>query len=515
MAISSAVITYLTTWSSAFEQFYRPGVGDYLKRFGKTTRAIKKNPKRKVLGTSMEVTMKTRKNRSARVTSDLMAPPPLPGPGQYETYNVRFNHTDATANDFNALSIGFQTSWYDIKKKSDATFKDNMGDYIRQDIEDGLEDVAEEFAASFHSGSNQLLATLTAIKKNDSDLFDSATTTYLDGETSALIKVSQCAIGNIADGELVDILNQTENLFIGRSVRVVNVNPVDYTMVIAIDSNSTQSDGTTALANFNELNDKLTDDEDTVEMYLSDVLDPDTAAATERTAATMSGNLNNFFDPAQAYFSIAAGVAGRLGSTYRTLMPTRIDAASGGSDVALSADHFRAAGEAVGWANGSYLDTDKRMIVMNRDQYRSVNLLQADGGMTMLPALQSDVGKEMNKAFGFDGWTLHDPTLGSVALTVDDLAAYGVIDFLDIDTWEMVEPFPGGSSFDFLPGSMAGIWNRKMYNNEAIASGGMLAGAGAVGRPSKEFEAQGEQLYAWINVGPKRNVRILGLDKTL
>ena len=68
MAISSNIQTYLTTWSAAFEQFYRPGIGDYLKRFGKTTRAITKNPKRKVLGTSMEVTMKTSKNRSARPT---------------------------------------------------------------------------------------------------------------------------------------------------------------------------------------------------------------------------------------------------------------------------------------------------------------------------------------------------------------------------------------------------------------------------------------------------------------
>ncbi len=99
-----------------------------------------------------------------------------------------------------------------------------------------------------------------------------------------------------------------------------------------------------------------------------------------------------------------------------------------------------------------------------------------------------------------------------MALTVDDMAAYGVIDFLDMETWEMVEPFPGGSSFDFLPGSMAGIWNRKMYNNE---TGGQGYLAKYSGRPSKEFEAQGEQLYAWINVGPKRNVRILGLDSTL
>ena len=85
--------------------------------------------------------------------------------------------------------------------------------------------------------------------------------------------------------------------------------------------------------------------------------------------------------------------------------------------------------------------------------------------MTMLPALQSDIGGKMNKAFGFDGWTLHDPTLGTVAITVDDMAAYGVIDFLDMNTWEMVEPFPGGASFDFLPGEMANIWSRTSYNN--------------------------------------------------
>ena len=151
--VSANVIAYLTTWSSAFEQFYRPGVADYLKRFGKTTRAIQKNPKRKVLGSSMEVTVKNRKNRSSRLSTDLMAPPPDPNPGRYTTYSVRFDHVTAASNDFSALSIGFNTSWYDIKKKADANFKDNMGDFIRQDIEDGLEDVAEEFAKVINENS--------------------------------------------------------------------------------------------------------------------------------------------------------------------------------------------------------------------------------------------------------------------------------------------------------------------------------------------------------------------------
>jgi hypothetical protein len=504
MAITSTVQTYLTTWSAAFEQFYRPGIGDYLKRFGKTTRAITKNPKRKVLGTSMEVTMKTRKNRSARLTSDLMAPAPDPGPGAYATYNVRFNHTDASANDFQALQIGFQTSWYDIKKKSDATFKDNMGDFIKQDIEDGLADVAEEFAGSFHYGANQKLGTVTAVKKNDSDLYDSATTTYLDGETTAILKLSNCAIAHIADGDLIDLYNNTDNVHDMKNVRVINVNPVDYTLVVSIESSpNTTDDGGSDLAHFNALNDSI-DASDVVEVYLSGVL---TKGSTE-TAPTVSGSLDNFFDPSQDYFSITA--ANRLNATYRPMQPVRIDASAGSSAVQLTEDHFRKAGEAVGWANGSYLDADKRMMVMNRDQYRAVNLLQKDSGMTMLPALQSDIGGKMNKAFGFDGWTLHDPTLGTVALTVDDMAAYGVIDFLDMSTWEMVEPFPGGSSFDFLPGEMANIWSRTSYNHTNTAYGTQYNG-----RPSKEFEAQGEQLYAFINVGPKRNVRIMGLDSTL
>mgnify|MGYP003627952321 FL=1 len=504
--LSDNVIAYLTTWSDAFEQFYRPGVGDYLKRFGKTTRMIPKNGKRKVVGSSMEVTMKTRKNRSARITTDLLAPPPNPGPGAYTTYKVRFDAETAASNDFSALQIGFRTNWYDIKKRTDSTFKDSMGDFIRQDIEDGLQDVAEEFAGSFHYGANQVLATVASdgLKKNDSDRWDSATATYLDGEATALMKLDPCAIAHIADGELIDIRNVTETNIMLHKVRVVNVNPVDYTIVIACETGTTKkTDGTTNETNFNLLNDKLVDDNDVMTIYLSGV-----AVGATGVAPTSKGSLNNFFDPSQDYFSIAT--ADRLNATYRTLMPMRIDAAAGGSDVQLTEDHFRQAGEAVGWANGSYLDADKRVVVMNRDQYRAVNALQKDSGMTILPALQSDVGKEMNKAFGFDGWTMHDPTLGTVALSVDDMAAYGTIDFLDMSTWEMVEPFPGGSSFDFMPGTMAKIWNRSSYNNA-----GTSYGTAYDGRPSKEFEAQGEQLYAWLNTGPKRNVRITGLDATL
>tara|TARA_Y100001973_G_C5204822_1_gene340651 strand:- start:3082 stop:4605 length:1524 start_codon:yes stop_codon:yes gene_type:complete len=504
--LSDNVIAYLTTWSDAFEQFYRPGVGDYLKRFGKTTRMIPKNPKRRVIGSSMEVTMKTRKNRSARITNDLLAPPPDPGPGAYTTYKVRFDAETAASNDFSALQIGFRTHWYDIKKRTDATFKDSMGDFIRQDIEDGLQDVAEEFAGSFHYGKNQKLATISAVKDNNSDRYDSAQA-YQAGATVVLVKLSATAIAHIADGELVDLYNNTDNAFEAKSARIVNVNPVDYTVVLAIETSpaATVDNGGSALANWNALDSSITAG-DTVEVYLSGVL---TGGSTE-TAPTMKGSLDNFFDPSQDYFNIAA--ANRLNATYRTLMPVRIDAAAGGSAVQLTEDHFRQAGEAVGWANGSYLDTDKRVIVMNRDQYRAVNLLQKDSGMTILPALQSEVGKEMNKAFGFDGWTMHDPTLGSVALSVDDMATYGVIDFLDMSTWEMVEPFPGGQSFEFMPGQMAKIWNRVSYNN---ASTNQNYNAKYDGRPSKEFEAQGEQLYAWINVGPKRNVRLMGLDTTL
>jgi hypothetical protein len=510
MALSSNVIAYLTTWSEAFEQFYRPGVGDYLKRFGKTTRMIPRNPKRKVIGASMEITMKTRKNRSARMTTDLLAPPPDPGPGAYTTYNVRFNATTPASNDFSALQIGFRTNWYDIKKRTDSTFKDTMGDFIKQDIEDGLQDVAEEFAGSFHYGSNQKLGqvtTTTGIKDNDDDRFDRAGA-YTAASTSCILKLDATAIAHIGDGELIDLYNRNDTTFEAKNVRVINVNPVDYTIVIAIETSPSQTyenDGTTALTHFNVLNASIVADDD-IEVYLSGAYDHAT-----QSAPTSKGSLDNFFDPSQAYFDIAAGGegVGRFHPDKRALLPVRIDAGdSDNNPQALDVDHIRQAGEAVGWANGSYLDVDKRAMIMNRDQYRAINIGMQDIGMTVIPALQSDVGKSMNKAFGFDGWTLHDPTLGTVALTVDDMAAYGVIDFLDLNTWEMVEPFPGGESFDFMPGTFAKIWNRTMYNNDASAQN---YASKYSGRPSKEFEAQGEQLYAWINVGPKRNVRLMNL----
>jgi hypothetical protein len=511
MAVSSNVIAYLTSWSDAFEQFYRPGIGDYLKRFGKTTRAISKNPKRRVIGGSMEVTMKTRKNRSARLTTDLMAPPPVPGPGAYTTYKVRFDHATAASNDFSALQIGFRTSWYDIKKKADNTFKDSAGDFIRQDIEDGLEDVAEEFAGSFHYPANALLATITSAaglcKLNDSDLYDSCGA-FTGTVSECIVKIDKSAMAHIGDGELVDVYDTAEaNEMLLRNLRVVNVNPVDYTLVLKIESTTYIDDGSTGAGNFTAFAAlaNAASGGKTLQFYHSGSFNED---GSPDSGATIKGCLNNFFDPSTDWFNIAT--ADRLNATYRTLNPVRIDAAGGGSAVQLTGDHFRQAGEAVGWANGSYLDTDSRMIVMNRDQYRAVNLLQADSGMTILPALQSDIGNKMNKAFGFDGWTLHDPTLGSVLLTVDDMAAYGVIDFLDIPSWEYVEPFPGGASFDFLPGHLAKIWHRDSYNNVNTSYGTKYDG-----RPSKEFEAQGEQLYAWINIAPKRNVRILGLDSSL
>jgi hypothetical protein len=485
-------VAFLTVWSEAFEQHYRPGVADFLKRHGKTTRVIPMR-KQRVFGNSIEYTVKAFHNRSTRVTNDATKAMPDPAPGEYVTFTVNFDYETATSNDFAVFEVAFRTSIYDLWKRGDRTFKD-ASDFIRKDVEEGLDDVKETFAKYLHLPADGLLATIdtTGIRNDDDDRWDSASAYTNDGTSdTAKIRLATPAIARLGDGQRIEIRNRTGgDTPIVNSVRVTYVHPYYNTIDVQVTTDSTDGEEPGlggAITTLDEVDDAL-DAGDTVDIYLNGSFDQ-----------APSGTLAQLFDSTTAYYGAVRDpddTSGTYDARNRILIPIRIDLSGGGADVSLTADNYRRVGEAVGWQQGGFQEAGQLVQIMSRYEYRQVSAFVEDEGIKMVPALESEVGRGLNKAFGFDGFILHDPNLGTQMLVVDDFAEPGQIDFLNRSQWEQATPIDGG--FRMFPGEVAGIWSR---NTESDGSG----------RPSKFYSANGLQLAAFVCRWPKGQIRMQGI----
>ena len=468
----NSAYAYLQAWVSTFEQHYRPGVSDFLRRFGKTTRILPKS-QQKMQGSSIEYEVKAYHNRSTTVTTDLMKAMPDPAPGRYIRFTVNMDHTDPAANDFAAFEIGFRTTIWDIWKRSDATWKDQP-DFIRKDVQEGLDDVKETFAKYLHLPADGQLAQIQDQRVDDSDTWGSCTNPYVAGVNSCALLLDPTAIARIGDGQRVE-MRSTGGSLLADNVLVTYVHPGDEMIFVQITSDSVNASGT-AVVNCDLF-------VDNVEIFLNGSYN-----------VAPAGTLANLFDVTTNYYG-----RDRRTDDFKMLMPLRYDAAGGGAAVPLTADHFRRTAEMIGWSQGGFDATVQRALVMSRYEYREISKFVKDEGLTLLPALESEVGKKLVKAFGFDGFVLHDPNLGSVMIVVDDFAEPGKIDFLNTSQWEIVNPIDGG--FRMFPGELAGMWSR---NNETDGSG----------RPSKVYSANGIQVAAFVCKWPKGQVRLDGLATT-
>lgn len=475
-------LAYLLAWSAAFEQHYRKGVADFLRRHGKTTRIIPMR-KERVLGTSIEYTVKAYHNRSTRVSTDLMDPMPDPAPGEYITFTVNFDHNDPLNNDFAAFEVGFRTTVYDLWKRSDRTFKDSP-DFIRKDVQEGLDDVKETFAKYIHMPNDGRLAVVdlsptNPLRNDDNDLFADCTD-YSANRDSAILTLVDGPIARIGDGQRIEI-RDSGNLVID-DVRVSFVHPFDQSISIEAPEGE----------NFNGLNTAMDNAaQGDIEIFLSGSFDE-----------APSGTLANLFSTDNYYGVIRVDDGStNYNPESRMLLPIRIDAAGTGADVPLTADLFRRVGESVGWQQGGHAEMGRMAMIMSRFEYRSIASFVKDEGITLTPALESDIGRKLNKAFGFDGFMLHDPNLGSQMMVVDDFAEAGQIDFLNTAQWEQATPIDGG--FRMFPGELAGIWSRNTEQDVNFA-----------GQPSKVYSANGIMLAAFVCRWPKGQIRLQGLATT-
>jgi hypothetical protein len=495
-------IALLQAWTTAFRQVYAPGINNALRRHGKTTRIIPES-KRRVMGNSIEYTVQSYVNRGTRVTMDPMADTPPHTPGDYVKFTPTFDETTAANNHFAVFECFFGTTLYGLLKRGDTNFKEGA-DFVRRDVDEGLASVKEDFAKYIHLNSNGLLATIdttAGMKQADSDSFFSATTLTPGSATTVMFRLRPTAIARIADGQRIDIWNATLSLYEARNLRVAYVHPYEESIVLEIVTRTGaaadqtfQNNGTTPLTDLGANNggnaNGLTGasgayaDGDTLEIYL-----------TGSKGAAPHGTLARLYDMTSTYFGVNRVPGGNYVAKNRILIPVRVDPSEGGASVALTADMFRKVGEVVGWQQGGFAETAAMAMVMSRYEFRQISAFVEDEGIKLTPALESEVGRSLNKAFGFDGFILHDPNLGSQMIVVDDFAEPGKIDFINRSQWEQLSPIDGG--FQMLPGPISGIWNR---NNQQ--------GTGVTYLPGKTYSANGLMLATWVCTWPKGQVRL-------
>jgi hypothetical protein len=500
----------LQAWSSTFQQHYAPGVSDYMKRFGKTTRIIPTS-KRRLLGNNIEYEVKAFHNRSTRVSRIPMANQPVHSPGDYTRFNVVWDDSDTagTTNHFALFEVGFTTNIFNLWKRTDGKFKDSP-DYIKNDVQEGLADVRETFAKYIHLDSNGVLAQIDTnyvLKQADDDRWDSASTYTDSAKGMCLVRLTASAMGRIGDGQRVDVYNATgvgggAAGYNARHARVAYVHPYEETLVLEIvdrgtgvlDS-TTQNDNSTDLANWDVLED--------------DVTGGDTLYIVQASSYGVApeGTLDKLFEITTDYYGKTRDTVTENEGAMRMLQPVRVDASAGGASVPLTADWYRRVGEVVGWQQGGFLQGGPAMAeVMSKYEYRQIADFVDEAGITLTPALESKIGGALKKAFGFDGFVRHDPNLGTVLMVVDDFAAPGKIDFINRGQWEQAVPFPGG--FRMFPGTIAGIWSRNNQQDDSLSA----RGSASTWLPGKTFSANGLLAATWVCKWPKGQVRLMGLS---
>jgi hypothetical protein len=389
---TSNALALLQAWSGTFEQHYRPGVADFLKRFGKTTRIIPQR-KQRVMGNSIEYEVKAYHNRGTRVSNDPMQNQPGHQPGAYTRFTVTFDHTTPASNHFASFECAFTTTIYDMWKRGDKTWKDSP-DFIRKDVEEGLADVRETFAKYIHLNNEGLLAEIdTTARGNgiylaDDDRVDSASV-FAGDAAVCMVKLKPTAIARIGDGQRVDIYNRTDDDYAcGTNLRVAYVHPYDNTAVLEIvnrtgvaaggddtldehleDAGAQATSFGAGGTPLNLLADCAAGDD--LEIYLHRS-GPRAGVLNFLGGGAPHGTLDRLFDADQAYYGVT-----RLAVTYpagaRMLIPLRIDASSGGADVPLTADLFRRIGETVGWTQGAHNATASLAMVMSNYEYRQIS----------------------------------------------------------------------------------------------------------------------------------------------
>jgi hypothetical protein len=466
---------YLTAWSTTFKTHYAPGITDRVKRHGLTTKLLDFETMR-LDGNRLEFELKRFPNRGVQATRDMHAVMPPHKPGKYAGFQLRFDETSPSGNDFIMLNGGVQTTFWSIEKKMDAMWKGDMS-FLDADVKELTDDFKEQMARSIHLPSDGKLATIATggVKNDDSFTSFSSNTAYTSGSTTAAILVDSTSMAKLPEGANIEIRTAGGVLRVN-NVLITRCEPSQKAIHVQLTADSVNSVGAT-VSNLNL------------------VVATDTIYVNGSYNAGVPGSLSSFFDETAGYYRDVNGtpISNRKLAANKQFMPRTIAAAAANTD--LTEGHLRAVGETVGYTVGDGNAVVQKMAVMARDGYNGLVKLGKDSAYRILPARESEVGRQLSLAFGFDQYVFHDPNLGTIAAVVDDFAEYGKIRFLDREDWKLVSPIAGG--LQWVPGPIAGQWFQ-------------VADAG--GTPSLRYAARAIMPYALVCVWPQNQIQLTNLN---
>jgi hypothetical protein len=471
MAVPVNATAYQITYQTVFERTFVPGIFNQLTQHGATTKFFRQNKKRRMQGTTMRVEVQAALNSSAVPTMDLMDPVPDPVPNEYTDYYVDFDHVTPANNDFAMLQFTVRTTDWDIWKRSD-NFPSGIGDLIQRDIDQALASTKTAFAMMPHLPSTGILGTILGVKLADKTRYTSATA-YSGTPSQIFVQLDPVSIGRFWIGQLLDVYTTGGVLRVSK-VRVKYVNPAinENALVLTTTTNSVDASDATVTS--------------TAAIAATDVL-----VLAGGYGVNASGTLDAFFNNGGTYYG-----RDRLTSFYWALNPLSYDPSSSSTAVNLSLDHLLQAGYQMGWTAGNGMSRTDRVMISARDQFTAASRFANDSTFVMEPAFKSQIGGELVRRFGYDGFVVNTPNTGPIPWAVDDFAVYGKIRFLNADSWENVTPID--DQFMLRKNESGGMWFR---NTEDDGSG----------RPSRISSLHGQIIWATINTAPQKNLEMVGL----
>lgn len=203
-------------------QYFPELLGQYPGRFGINTNKWFKPAEKVAVGTGITVQVEVAPADSARFTDDVLSAIAAPDTLDPASVTIRFNKTDATANDFSRVSASVQTSEYDIQEAG----RGAIVDFVERVYRNVKSDFEEKLAIHRNLARTSLLALVNGTPtQNDHRLHASATATA-SNTAGVRFPIDNGSIARFRRGSRIDVVSAA-GVVRATNIRVTDVNTQD------------------------------------------------------------------------------------------------------------------------------------------------------------------------------------------------------------------------------------------------------------------------------------------------
>lgn len=435
---SAEAITALSDVSSILYEDYRDGFWEqFYRHAGRVTNKLFRADKMNVGSDGINYKFMLNNMNGVRIGADPLSDFPSPGSISAAELKIRYAEGNVSGNDFRDFKGTIQTSFADLKRAYREAQRGNVGAVI--DLAATLQkqlvdDFSETIARFRHLPSDAKVAQVNgSLKKNDRENYSDAGA-HASPYTSARMQIDSGAIAMFQPGTSW-VVGTSEVYF-----TVTDYNPTDSSIGVTVDSDSPTSA-------FNS----------TANTYDNMWIYPKPKSGTSKSTG-MYGLASWYGTPSVGETWL--GGVDRTSTSWRHLLPTRYTPSS--STVAISKDHF----DHVATISQYVRDENYTPVVLTHTSV--ADAIRRSVGYDTVTFDNPDQSREFS--FGTPGLYWFHPALGRVRIESDTIASPNRVYIIIPQTWDslMYGTASGSQPFEYLPGSIAGIWQ----NMQSTTPGG-------------------------------------------